>query len=74
MKSVSRWFHYNDILWCTVNKTLSLALVYCCGLKWAEIDFLWRIKLPGLEIRLNIVSDFGCYVTQLHFIKRKEEN
>jgi hypothetical protein len=23
MKSASRWFHYTDILWCTVNKTLS---------------------------------------------------
>jgi hypothetical protein len=22
MKSASRWFHYTDILWCTVNKTL----------------------------------------------------
>jgi hypothetical protein len=24
MKSASRWFHYTDILWCTVSKTLSL--------------------------------------------------
>jgi hypothetical protein len=23
-KSASRWFHYADILWCTVSKTLSL--------------------------------------------------
>jgi hypothetical protein len=23
IKSVSRWFHYTDILWCTVNKTLN---------------------------------------------------
>jgi hypothetical protein len=27
MKSASRWFHYTDILWCTVNKTLSLISV-----------------------------------------------
>jgi hypothetical protein len=25
MKSASRWFHYTDILWCTVNKTLNLS-------------------------------------------------
>jgi hypothetical protein len=24
IKSASHWFHYTDILWCTVNKTLSL--------------------------------------------------
>jgi hypothetical protein len=24
MKSASRWFHYTDILWCTVSKTLRL--------------------------------------------------
>jgi hypothetical protein len=24
IKSASRWFHYTDILWCTVSKTLSL--------------------------------------------------
>jgi hypothetical protein len=28
MKSASRWFHYNDILWCTVIKTLSLTNKY----------------------------------------------
>jgi hypothetical protein len=27
MKSASRWFHYTDIIWCTVSKTLSSSLV-----------------------------------------------
>jgi hypothetical protein len=25
MKRLSRWFHYTDILWCTVSKTFSLS-------------------------------------------------
>jgi hypothetical protein len=28
MKRASRWFHYTDILWCTVSKTLRLTV--CC--------------------------------------------
>jgi hypothetical protein len=28
MKSASCWFHYTDILWCTVSKTLNLELCY----------------------------------------------
>jgi hypothetical protein len=27
-KGVSRWFHYTDILWCTVNKTLIFLHTY----------------------------------------------
>jgi hypothetical protein len=34
MKSASRWFHYTDILWCTVNKTLSFP-------EWSSCSRLW---------------------------------
>jgi hypothetical protein len=27
IKSASRWFHYNDILWCTVNRTWSALVI-----------------------------------------------
>jgi hypothetical protein len=29
-ESASRWFHYTDILWCTVNKALSLLHIVVC--------------------------------------------
>jgi hypothetical protein len=47
MKSASRWFHYTDTLWCTVNKTLRHTVVECSSrrFKWVSnylIFFLWR--------------------------------
>jgi hypothetical protein len=30
MKSASHWFHYTDILWCTVSRTLSLWVLFRC--------------------------------------------
>jgi hypothetical protein len=35
MISASRWFHYTDILWCAVSKTLSFPLT--------QFKFLWPI-------------------------------
>jgi hypothetical protein len=39
MESASHWFHYTDILWYTVSKTLSLKLFYVSLIK---VFALWR--------------------------------
>jgi hypothetical protein len=38
MKSASRWFHYTDILWCTVNKTLSEVSCLCTPTKYSCLN------------------------------------
>jgi hypothetical protein len=37
MKSASHWFHYTDMLWCTVSKTLSL-IHFCWPYVWRSSD------------------------------------
>jgi hypothetical protein len=36
MKSASRWFHYTDLLWCTVSKIL---FAYLCTVHFNESDY-----------------------------------
>jgi hypothetical protein len=51
IKSASRWFHYTDIVWCTVNKTLSSVYVcYMCGNRWCiEFTGFAEQKLDACE-------------------------
>jgi hypothetical protein len=39
MKHASRWFHYTDILWCSVSKTLSFTDIFG--------RFLWQFQKHG---------------------------
>jgi hypothetical protein len=53
MKSVSRWFHYTDILWCTVGNALSMLVFsystsYCTKLEvltsvFMNITVFWDV-------------------------------
>jgi hypothetical protein len=55
MKSASRWFHYTDILWCTVSKTLSL--------KMSVVESLWDLQQRTLSYTGSVyISERTDYV------------
>jgi hypothetical protein len=50
MKSASRWFHYTDILWCTVNKTYW---------RYSQLSLIWQLGVysaGGLWLMYELYS------------------
>jgi hypothetical protein len=78
LKSASRWFHYTDILWCTVSKTLStpyslkcddISLIrklgYALHLRQADLAFFSseiRIDLCGSVASSGSTGRYGVHV------------
>jgi hypothetical protein len=74
MKSASRWFHYTDILWCTVNRTLSLTngLPYKKRRYWNLEEEVWVTRC-GRVCRLSqeiVGKEINtCYISKFNFVK-----
>jgi hypothetical protein len=48
MKGASRWFHYTNALWCTVNKTLNLTYVRL------QEDYIVQVAFYGMFSMLKL--------------------
>jgi hypothetical protein len=63
IKGVSRWFHYTDVLWCTVNKTLSKLFIL------SIIDYHYALIITPYSIRrLLHVSASMCHLKGVFYV------